>query len=263
MKKRTESLFHFDFREPFICTAIHNGHYVDEALIPNFGITEDERLREEDPKTEYFTKIASNRIVQYRSRFDYDLNRPRERAFYLKPEDAWGLNVRRVRPDDNLIEKSLACYDLFYRRTKILFDEMAMTHKTFFVYDIHSYNHHRQGAGMPFDPEENNPEIILGTSNMPERWHPIVEEIRTRLSSFNFFGRALDVRINVKFPGGHFSRWIHSNYPEQACCIAIELKKIFMDEWSGIFYPEVMQELRNALSLTRPYILDYLHTTRS
>ena len=53
------------------------------------------------------------------------------------------------------------------------------------------------------------------------------------MRQFHFLGRRLDVRENVKFQGGHFSRWIHRRYPESVCAPAIELKKVFMDEWTG------------------------------
>jgi hypothetical protein len=43
----------------------------------------------------------------------------------------------------------------------------------------------------------------------------------------------LDVRENVKFFGGQFPRWIHDNFPETVCALAIEVKKFFMNEWTG------------------------------
>ena len=254
-----ESEFYFTFAEPIVCTAIHHGHEVDPELKRNLGITDDIRLREEDPRTEFFTRIASNRIIQRNSRFEYDLNRSREKAFYLEPEDCWGLKARKKRPSKEMIEKSLNSYDLFYRRVEIFLSEMLKIYPHLFIYDIHSYNHHRQGPNQPFDDPEKNPEIILGTNNMPKIWFPLVEEIRDSLESYDFQGRKLDVRVNVKFPGGHFSRWLHNTFPEKVCCIAIEFKKIFMDEWTGKFYPEVMKELRNALKSTKPVILHYLN----
>lgn len=250
--------FHFNFAEPIVCTAIHNGHDVSPEIEENLAVSEEIRLREEDPRTGYFTRISTNRIIHYTSRFEYDLNRPRDKAFYLQPADAWGLEVRKFVPRDKLIEQCLKNYDLFYRRTAHFMTEMSETFNRFFVYDIHSYNHHRLGAEEPFDDPEMNPEIILGTSNMPEKWLPLVEQIRDNLHGYPFMGRQLDVRINVKFPGGFFSRWLHNSFPQNVCCIALEFKKIFMNEWTGEFYPEVLSELRNALSSTKPVILKYL-----
>ena len=254
--------FYFTYAEPLVCTAIHNGHEISPEINENLAITEKERLREEDPRTGYFTEFAANRIVQQISRFEYDTNRAREKAFYLNPEDSWGLKTRKEHPDKSLIKATLQKYDSFYNRTEQFLRQMGETFDHFFVYDIHSYNHHRLGPNEPFDPVKNNPEIILGTSNMPEDWFPLVEKIRNRLQKFDFQGRKLDVRINVKFPGGNFPRWLHSTFPNKACCIALEFKKIFMNEWSGEFYPEVMKELRNALETTREDVFKYLEKKR-
>jgi hypothetical protein len=258
MNKELETEYHFAFSEPLVCTAIHNGNYISPQIRKNIGITDNLRLREEDPKTAFFTKISANRIIQHRSRFEYDLNRSRDKAFYLEPADAWGLRVRRQRPEEEVIRESLSAYDRFYRRTKSFFDEMTTTFGSFFVYDIHSYNHHRKGNDQPFDSPAENPEIILGTSIMPAEWFPLVKRIQESLLGFDFFGRKLDVRINVKFPGGNFSRWIHSSYPGRVACIAIEFKKIFMDEWTGEFFPDKQEALRQALLRTKPVILNYL-----
>ena len=251
--------FRFNFKEPIVCTAIHNGHDVSYELIPTLAISEETRLLEEDPRTELFAGFSANRIIGRQSRFEVDLNRVREKAVYLHPEDAWGLSVRNERYTSQMINSALTQYDLFYRRTEILFREMLATHGYFFVYDIHSYNHHRQGLNAPFDDPEKNPEIILGTSNMSESWLPLVGAIKSKIEEFSFEGRALDVRVNVKFPGGNFSRWIHRVFPENVCSIAIEFKKIFMNEWTGEFYHDKMELLKQALESTKPLILKYLN----
>ena len=46
-------------------------------------------------------------------------------------------------------------------------------------------------------------------------------------------GHRLDVRVNVRFRGGFLCRWIVEHYPDTACPLAIEFKKVFMDEWTG------------------------------
>ena len=79
------------------------------------------------------------------------------------------------------------------------------------------------------------------------RWAPIVDSLVEAIGGFNFLGRRLDVRENVKFFGGHFSRWVHETFPESVCSIAIELKKFFMDEWSGEADPMQVHAIRDAL----------------
>jgi len=253
-----ETELYFTFSEPFVCTAIHNGHNLSKSVKENLNISKEVRTREEDARTGYFTRIGANRIIQHKSRFEYDLNRPRERAVYLEPSDAWGLDIRKEVPAKDLIDDSLARYDSFYRRVKLFLDEMLKTYRSICLFDIHSYNHHRLGPDEPFDDPDKNPDIILGTSNMPEKWFPTVEQLRESLVAYDFMGRKLDVRLNIKFPGGHFPRWIHDTYGERICAVAIEFKKIFMNEWTGEFYPEILRELRQALKSTKPAILKQL-----
>lgn len=244
---------------PLITTAIHAGHQIRISLQPYFHLNEEERLREEDPGTEIFAAIGPTQIVGQQSRFVVDFNRPREKSVYLKPEDAWGLNVWEKKLPEEEIAKSRETYDQFYRDVKQLLDRTVEEFGCFVVYDIHSYNHRRDGAeAAPADPEAN-PEVNIGTGNMNrELWSPVVDGFITTLRAWDFYGRHLDVRENVKFKGGAFSRWIHENYPNQACVLAIEFKKIFMDEWTGELDREVIAQLQRALTATIPSTLSNL-----
>ena len=244
--------FRFNFQEPIVFTAIHNGHEVRDEIIENFKIEEDVQLREEDPFTEFFAEAVDNRIIVNTSRFEVDLNRSRNKCVYLKPEDAWGIEVHKNKPTADMIVNSQKKYDIFYNRTKLFFDEMARVHKYFFVLDIHSYNHHRMGINEPFDNPKKNPEIILGTNNMDKKYFSFVEAVQKRIRDFDYLGRQLDTRVNVKYPGGNFSRWIHNSYPNKAICIALEFEKIFMNEWTAEIYQDKMNKLKEMLKFLLP-----------
>ena len=67
-----------------------------------------------------------------------------------------------------------------------------------------------------------------------EQWAFLLDPLMQAMREFDFNGRHLDVRENIAFQGkGEQTRFIHDRYPGQACAIAIEYKKFFMDEWSG------------------------------
>ena len=86
-------------------------------------------------------------------------------------------------------------------------------------------------------------------------WAPIVDSFMSSLAEFDYGGRRLDVRENVRFQGrGEFARFIHSNFPESGCCLAIELKKFFMDEWTGEPYETELNSIREALASTIPVL---------
>lgn len=71
-----------------MAVALHNGHEVRPEVAALFAIDESDRRREEDPFTALWTDIADIRLVVNRSRFEVDLNRPRKKAVYLKPQDS-------------------------------------------------------------------------------------------------------------------------------------------------------------------------------
>jgi len=246
--------FNFKLESPIVCTAIHNGHDVSLEVFNNLAVPKDIRLMEEDPYTERFTEMSSNTIIGKTSRFEVDLNRSVEKCIYLESKDAWGITTRKTEPSELVISKSIKEYHEFYSSAKVYFKQLEEKFGRFFVYDIHSYNHHRKGSNAEFDDPKLNPEIIIGTNNMPDKWSPLVDKIKNKLTKYDYFGRHLDSRINVKFPGGHFSRWIHTNFPDSACCIAIEFKKIWMDEWTGNIYEDKLNKLIEALNSTQVLI---------
>ena len=248
---------------PLVAAAIHTGHEIRHEVAENLALSESDRLREEDPFTGSLTTVAQNRLIVSRSRFEIDVNRPREKAFYLRPEDAWGLHLWKQQPPKELIERSLEEYDRFYAEVKRFFTDLERRFGQFVVFDLHSYNHLRDGPdGPPADPALN-PEVNVGTGTMDrERWASIVDRFMNDLRTFDFLGRPLDVRENVKFKGGQFSRWIHQTFPETSCAMAIEFKKFFMNEWTGELYHEQFDLIKDALQSTVPGVLEALTNSK-
>lgn len=244
---------------PLIATAIHDGHEVREEVRLLLALTDEERLREEDPFTGIWTQLSDTRVKGLRSRFEVDLNRPREKAVYITEEDAWGLKTWKTTPAEEFVDRSLAEYDYFYAEMHRLMKHFEDRHGKFIVFDLHTYNHFREGeAGPPADPEKN-PDVNVGTGTMErERWSPIVERFIRDLRAFDFPGQPLDVRENVRFRGGNFPGWVHRNFPETGCALAIEVKKFFMNEWTGEPDQEKLQMIDLALKSTVPGVLEEL-----
>lgn len=238
-----------------IGTAIHEGSKLRDELQAFLNLDENERLREEDPFTGVWADISDTTIKGRYSRFEVDLNRPREKAVYRTPEDAWGLKVWKNQLPEAVIDRSLQKYDAFYKAVKVLLDKKVEQHGSFVVYDFHSYNHLRDGQGKPPADPEHNPEINLGTANMNrKKWASVVDAFSQSLKSFDYRGRNLDVRENIKFKGGYFSQWIYENYPNESCVIAIEVKKIFMDEWTGTPDHDQINLLKTAFQESIPEV---------
>lgn len=219
---------------PLVAAAIHDGCGVRPELVGTIALSEAERLREEDPFTGTWTSVAPTRLIALQSRFEVDLNRPRDKAVYLSSEDAWGLQVWERTPSAECVERSLAIHDAFYDEVRGLLERLVRRYRRVVVLDLHTYNYRRTGPNAePADPR-GNPEVNIGTGTMDrDRWASIVNRFIVDLRNCDFLGRHLDVRENVKFRGGFFPAWIHEHFPESVCVLSIEIKKFFMDEWTG------------------------------
>lgn len=244
---------------PVLATAIHDAHDVRPEVARHLVLTEAVRLREEDPYTREWAAVFPTRIVGLRSRFEVDLNRPREAAVYRDPKDAWGLTAWKDSLPHGLFKRSLAEYDDFYRVMRNHLKRIEQDCGRFVVYDLHSYNHRRGGPDCPAADSNRNPQVNVGTGTMKRvRWAPVVDTFIETLREFDFPGGRLDVRENVKFFGGNWPRWIHENFPYTGIALAIEVKKFFMDEWTGEPNRMLVDAIANALRSTIPGVLDAL-----
>ncbi len=244
---------------PVVATAIHQGHGLRPEVAERMALDEATRLREEDPHTGPLTEIVATRLVATRSRFEVDLNRPRDKAVYRVSEDAWGLEVWHDGCPEAVAQRSLEEYDEFYSVLARVLSDKVRRHGRFVVLDLHSYNHRRSSPEAPAEPPEENPEINLGTESVdPMIWRALVERFTADLQQQDVQGHRLDVRENVKFRGGEMSKWVHRTFPETGVALAIELKKTFMDEWTGRLDVAHLDDLRRALAATVPGLVDSL-----
>ncbi len=177
-------------------------------------------------------------------------------AVYLRPEDAWGLSVWRSEPSLEMLQRSLSVYDNFYSSMENLLTRFIEKFGAVVLYDLHSYNHRRLGPDGPEADPAGNPDVNIGTGMLDKaRWGSLVDQFKNDLREYSVCDRGLDVRENVKFKGGHFSRWCQSTFNGDVCVLAIEWKKIFMDEWTGEIYPGALASMRKALQGTVPGML--------
>lgn len=242
---------------PIVATAIHDGHDLRAECGTLIALDTATRLREEDPFTGRIAAVAPTHLIVHQSRFEVDLNRPRDKSVYRCADDAWGLDVWAAPVTDEVVNRSLAVYDRFYGELERVLRECERRHGRFVVLDIHSYNHRRDGAaGAPADPV-TNPEINLGTGSLDRRpWGRLVDRFMRELAAAAPLGRPLDVRENVKFQGGELSKWVHRTFPATGCCLAVEFKKTFMNEWTGEVDESHLTGLSRAIASTLPGLIE-------
>jgi hypothetical protein len=178
----------------------------------------------------------------------------------LTPDDAWGLNVWNSELPPEIAVRSQAGYDAFYAALRELYSRLAASHRRFIVFDLHTYNHRRDGPGSPEADPLANPQVNVGTGTMADRsvWAPVIDRFVADLSAFEFPTGPLDVRENIRFRGGHHGLWAHETFSDAACVLSIEVKKFFMDEWTGEVDQLLHREVGRALDSTVPGVLEEL-----
>lgn len=248
---------------PLVGTAIHNGNGLRDEVAAIMGLDSAARLREEDPFTEYTIRDVPNRIVFHRSRFEIDLNRALPEAVYLRPEQAWGLDVWASHPEEAVVRRSHAIHASYYAMLHHVLTEITDEYGQFVLLDIHSYNHRRNGPDAAPTPEVEAPQINIGTYSMDRaRWAKVLDPFIESLRSQSLDGQPFDVRENIAFEGkGEQTRFVHANFPLSGCAIAIEFKKFFMDEWTGAPDRAALEAMRASITNSLPVLLDSLKAT--
>ena len=243
---------------PLVAVAVHAGGAVRTSLRERFALDEPGRFREEDPFTDRWASLAPTHLIGTRSRFEVDLNRPPEKAVYRIPEDAWGLRVWEGDLPEAEFRRSLGLHECFYQRLGEVLDEKVDRHGGFVLLDFHSYNHRRVAPdGPPADPHEN-PEVNIGTGTLDRtRWGALIDRFIADLRDGDeIIDR--DVRENEKFRGGYVPLWTHTRYPTEGVALAVEFKKTFMDEWTGVPDDSRIDALARAVERTFPGLLEGL-----
>jgi N-formylglutamate deformylase len=241
---------------PVVAVALHDGHDLRPEIEPLMGVDDADRRREEDPFTGWLTGIAGNRVIAHRSRFEFDLNRPSDEAVALDPSHSWGLEIWDDEPSPSIVGRSRFLHAAFYSSLREMLDAVKARHGRFVVLDLHSYNHRRGGPDARPDDPEANPDVNVGTGSLDRaRWGHLVDRFMSELAAHPL---GLDVRENVKFKGRYLAQWVHSEYADEGCCLALEFKKTFMDEWTGEADKDRLAALADALSATLPGIEEEL-----
>ncbi|MBL7029455.1 MAG: N-formylglutamate amidohydrolase [Candidatus Marinimicrobia bacterium] len=237
---------------PIIACALHDGHVVRPEIAEILALTEEEQLREENPYTVMWSTITDTRIVGLRSRFEVDLNRPKETAIYNNPSDAKNIRIWSSPPSKDVLLELIAGHKAFYFDVTQTLKEVERQFGHFIVLDIQSYNHRRDGPDQPRASQLTNPDINIGTVfKNRDYWAPIIDGFISDLRAYDFMGKHLDVRENIKFKSSYFTDWLNNSFPETGCGIVVDVKKFFMDEWTGELFPDVHEAVRQTLVIAK------------
>jgi N-formylglutamate amidohydrolase len=236
------SEFHFEAPAFHAGVSMHSGHRVREEILAILAVSEEDRYREEDPYTERFIAHFPIRIHALDSRYEYELNRNPYRVLYDFDKPQWGRKVwkRKVREDE--YQRSLLKHREFHALLEMVGRYLLEHYKHALLFDMHSYCYQREKKQSW--QEDKRPEINIGTGTVNrEIFGPAITCFKGHLGRTRILGQPLRIAENEIFSGGYLSRHLSRIYHERLLVLAIEYKKIFMDEWTGELYPDVLDKL--------------------
>ena len=236
--------YHLDFSLPYIAVAIHAGHHVRDELSPLMAIDPTMRKFEEDFGTDLLINDLGNAVWGLESRAVYDLNRPKDMALPLTPEQFWGTQVYNTLPTPEMNHKSLKNYESFYKFMETCIATILDRFGICIVYDIHSYNISRQQTkGIKSPPVFN-----LGTALLDKsRWGKAIELWIEQLGNISLPDIKTSVAENHVFSGkAEFCRHLCS-LDRRILVLPTEISKVYMDEIKGTVYPDMLLAIRNGL----------------
>ena len=240
--------FHFLQPSWYAGVAIHAGSNVRDEILSAMKIRRADRYREEDPYTERFIRDFPIRIKARDSRFEYDINRDRDMAIYTTPQTSWGIEVWNQPLTSEEIDRSIKKYDEFHQLMDIVTAYLLKQNHYGVIFDFHSYNYQREEK-VPWQIDAK-PVINIGTGPVNrDRFGHIIDSLLFSLNKISIAGHPISASENVVFKGGGLSRRLSPAYYDQLLFLAIEFKKIFMDEWSGQLYEDILEQLADAFSL--------------
>ncbi|MEW5820066.1 MAG: flavohemoglobin expression-modulating QEGLA motif protein [Cyanobacteriota bacterium] len=224
---------------PYICVAIHNGGNLRQELRNKIALNKMERWLEEDPLTGNLISSLPIKIISYDSRYEYDLNRSPEECIY---NEAWGKQVWKLSLTEQDKAISIKKYTAFYSVLDALIENLINKFEATVVYDIHSFNHQRDGR------YENAPTINIGTENINyDKYEKFIKRWISELTKIHVDSVNLTVKENIVFYGrGYLLKYLTQKY-NNVLVLATEFKKIYIDEFSGDEYPEVIEHLQKGL----------------
>lgn len=241
----------FVIREPAGCIAValHNGSRVRPEVEAILEVGRNERFREEDPYTAELIAGFPIQLIARDSRFEYDLNWEAGKCIYPWEEKKWGMQVWNSPPSDAIISATLEKYSEFHDLLDLLVNFALNTEQPVLLYDVHAYCYRRDEERTWW--EDNRPDINLGTRSINRDYFgPMIDAFLRCISDLTIDGHTLRIGENTLFPGGHLTRKFTGLYPEKVLVLAIEFKKLFMDEWTGQLFPEHTKQLAERLLLT-------------
>ena len=251
----------FHILEPahYAGVVMHAGHRVRPEILKILAVRKEDRLREEDPLMERFISGFPIQVIARDSRFEYDVNWEAEKAIYEYGQKKWGLQVWKREPSADMRDRSLLKFHEFHALIDLVTEFMLRQNRYALVFDVHSFCYQREAKQSWF--KDKKPDVNLGTRAVNrELFAPLIDRLMKCLGRTRIDGHLLRVAENELFPGGYLSRKLSRDHYDKVLVLALEYKKLFMNELSGELYKDLLEELiRSFTCIVKDIIsIDYL-----
>ncbi len=224
-----------DRLSPVLALAPHSGHGVRPELLSLMAATDGARLTEEDPGTDRLLEPFPVALWTEVSRFEVDLNRHRHTCAYTTPETCWGIDLYRELPPPEALERSRCRHDEARAAIYALVDQAVEIFGYCVLLDVHSYCYRREDPAALWWEQPERPVFNLGTRGAHPRFAALNTALLDALRPLRWQGRPVTVGENVVFGGGRIHDALQQRHPGRVVVPSLELKKIFMDEYTGVF----------------------------
>lgn len=223
---------------PIIATAIHAGSGFREELSAKTALSTFERWQEEDPCTDNFIDGLPVTITALDSRYEYDLNRSQETCIY---DDAWGKMVWNTPLTSEERETSLTKHRNFYVLIDHLVRKLEGIFREVFIFDLHSYNYQRK------DSPEGLPLFNLGSFYLKDSFREKTDFVMDSLKNISLDHFENNSGENLIFQGkGYLAEFVSSKF-ENTAVFPIEVKKVYCNENSGIYYKAIIDSISKSM----------------
>lgn len=234
--------FHFLKPTFFAGVAMHAGKRIRPEVLEKMMVSKADRFREEDPFTDRFIKDFPMQIIGRESRFEYDLNREPFRAIYDTKEKSWGLKIWRQKLTQQERTIPIMKHNEFHDLMDIVTAYLLQQNRYAVIFDMHSYCYQREEILAWF--EDPKPEINVGTKAVNRNlFGSGIEKLIEQLSLTRINGYPIRVMENALFEGGYMARRLSQANYDRLLVLALEYKKIFMDELSGKLFDDKLEKL--------------------
>ena len=236
------SEFHFEQPAFHAGVSMHSGHRVRSGIMEILAVGERDRYREEDPFMDRFISDFPIRICGRDSRFEYDLNRNPYMALYDSDRPEWGLKVwNQEIPEEERVQ-SINKHREFHELLEMVSMYLLKQNGHALLFDLHAYCYQR--ANRQRWHEDERPEINIGTGAVNRKiFEPAIRCFKNNIRQTEIQGHSVRISENEIFFGGYLSRHLSRIYHDRLLVLALEYKKIFMNEWTGELYEEVLDKL--------------------